>query len=256
MSLGRLVVFGGTGFLGREVCRLGAKTGWSVTSISRKSHLGNNSDINYVDADVFDSNQYSDILSRADAVVDCIGSIMADANYKRLVNSPFSLSAVGQLLHSRILGPNPLANDSLSRLNTDSAALIAKASAENSSIINGRLPFVYVSAENWSQFADDQYIESKRNAEVKISAYRNKLRPVYIRPGFMYEPRSNSTCWPTVRGVLSTGISIRDTLVDGTPKGIEMKTVASAIIDAIGDDAIEGVVSGEALKQFENMAEI
>lgn len=254
MSVGRLVVFGGTGFLGREVCRIGANLGWNVISISRKPRILPDYNVDYVEADVFHSSQYNKVLKDADAVVDCIGSFMADKSYKSLANGPFSPLAVGKLIRSRILGPNPLAVESLHQTNTGTAAAIARAAAENSSIVTGRLPFVYVSAEDWSQFAPPDYIESKRNAEREISLFREKLRPVYIRPGFMYEARSQIGCWPSVRGVLSRAIEVRDAWSDATPKGISVEAVASAIIDAVQDDEIEGVVTGMALKEFERMS--
>lgn len=249
-----LAVFGGTGFLGRNICKIGVLNGWSVSSISRtvpqfdKDIIPN---VEYVSGDIFKPDFYKSTLEQTDAVVHTVGSFMDHADYKKVVNGPLAPSTVLKLAQLKFQGRNPMSN-TLQRLNYDSALTLAQVANEIASKQERVLPFVYISAENWSSLADPDYISTKRRAEHGLMGFKN-LRPVFLRPGFMYDSTTSSECWPSFRSAMTTAVGIKDKISGQPPSRISVQAVAAAAIEAARDDEISGVVSNEALSQFDMM---
>ncbi|CAK9057400.1 Alkylated DNA repair protein alkB homolog 8 (Probable alpha-ketoglutarate-dependent dioxygenase ABH8) (S-adenosyl-L-methionine-dependent tRNA methyltransferase ABH8) (tRNA (carboxymethyluridine(34)-5-O)-methyltransferase ABH8) [Durusdinium trenchii] len=80
----RLLVLGGNGFVGREVCRLAVQRGFKVTSLSRRGENpepGNEQldQVNWVQGNAVDAGTVSNLVGEADAVVHAIG-LLFDAN--------------------------------------------------------------------------------------------------------------------------------------------------------------------------------
>ncbi len=80
-----LLVVGGTGFLGRHICRIGVKQGLKVVSLSRKGapeSLGEASWLSHVDwraGNALDLNDLKSIVSEASAVIHTVGSLLDDS---------------------------------------------------------------------------------------------------------------------------------------------------------------------------------
>ena len=77
MALGRLLVVGGTGFIGRHICCAALKLGYAVTSLSLQTTSTQISGIEYLYADCSDPGALSTALARKpfDFVVNCGGYI-------------------------------------------------------------------------------------------------------------------------------------------------------------------------------------
>jgi hypothetical protein len=113
----RIVVFGGSGFLGivsicctnegSHICRAAARKEWLVTSISRlggtSTHKGR---ISYEKADIFSPEKYREFLKDAKAVVYSAG-ILLGGDYKSLAQGKWDVSKFIGLLRSA----NPLHAD-------------------------------------------------------------------------------------------------------------------------------------------------
>lgn len=73
----KLLVFGGSGFLGREICRIARAMGHQVISISRSGRPDLDEPwvegVQWVQADVFEPDRWSPHLRGVEAVVDCMG---------------------------------------------------------------------------------------------------------------------------------------------------------------------------------------
>ena len=76
----RLLVAGGTGFVGREICREAVNRGWSVTSLSRR---GSNPEpgsaldaVDFVAGDAADAALLDKLTADADAVVHSVGALL------------------------------------------------------------------------------------------------------------------------------------------------------------------------------------
>ena len=75
----RLLVAGGTGFVGREICREAVNRGWSVTSLSRR---GSNPEpgsaldaVDFVAGDAADAALLDTLTADADAVAHSVGAL-------------------------------------------------------------------------------------------------------------------------------------------------------------------------------------
>ncbi len=157
MANGRIVVMGGDGFIGSEICRLAVETRHEVVSLSRSnSHprIGAWVDaVDWVRVNIFDSEDWRSYLKGADAVIDCIGIALE----------------------------NPLqAENTYTRVNEESAKLIARIAAEM------KVPrFVYISASpQAARVLPRGYMASKQQAEDFVQ--QNNPHWAVLRPAFVY----------------------------------------------------------------------
>lgn len=270
-----LVVFGGTGFLGRHIVNAALKAQWKVTSVSKSGGPVLNKDATYYSADVFEPPSYEAILSDADAVVHSMGTIFENTAYKKVLNGGLcSLPEAIPSVLSSFKGHNPMKNrdpsdggasgeqsqqaqqaQSFERLNRDSAIVLAK---EFAKVAKKTSPFVYISAEDWNPLVDRRYILTKRQAEVELAS-QSSLRPVFVRPGFMYDASGTSAlrnhigCAANAVGHLgSLGASLFGSSVNFNP-AISVQVVANAVVESLADDSIDGVISLEALQKYSTL---
>lgn len=191
-----------------------------------------------------------------------MGVAFDSPEYKEVVNGPLSLCGIAKLGKAALAGKNPMLNGSTSdnagftRLNKDSAIALAKAFGDAIPDGSSRKPFVFISAEDWNPIADKEYVASKRAAELEL-ALISQLRSVFVRPGFMYDAADNTA---TVRSAIGSVFQLGAKTAQLTgvkqlvPPAVSVQTVASAVVEALGDPLLEGVVELEALQKFESMA--
>lgn len=242
------------------------------------------SQIKWEKADVFDPSSYSDILKDADAVVHSMGIISPNTKYKNIINASINSFSdvpklVGQATCDLIAKPlfsslfpssglqNPLkktlpqeSQDQLfDKINRDSAVMLAKefARVKGETDSSGKLyPFVYISAENYNKFLPTEYIESKRAAEQLISQIP-RLRPVFLRPGFMINSSSQAPS-STIRGIIGNTMILRNNLAKvfkveecvGASPVLSVQTVAKATVEALEDPTLSGPISLGALYKY------
>lgn len=188
-------------------------------------------------------------MKDATSVVHSIGILLENQNYKKTINSNSSILSE----FSNFLKPsNPLTKSSFNSyesVNRDSAILLAETFQETT---NSSDPaFVYISADKGFPGLPKGYINSKREAEQEIQVLE-KLRPILVRPGFMYDEVSNQD---NVRSSIKTFVDIANwgnsTLL-GNKVGlfnelirptVSTQRVAEAIIYRIQDKTFKGVVT-------------
>ena len=150
-----LLVVGGSGFIGREVCRLAVRDGHDVRSVSRRGRPDVDAPwadrVSWTSADVFRPNAWRDRLDGVDAVVHSVGT----------------------------LTETPTDGATFERVNGDSAILAAleseRADAET---------FVFLSAAVKPPGIRYAYLSAKRRAEESIAGL--DLDVVTLRPGVVY----------------------------------------------------------------------
>lgn len=149
-----LLVTGGSGFIGREVCRLARKNGHAVASVSRGGAPDRyepwHDDVEWVAADVLDPGAWRSRLKRVDAVVHSIG----------------------------IVEESP-PESTFERLNGD-AGVIAGLEAERAGVER----FVHLSAGVRPPLTRGAYLDAKRRAERALSGLDFGL--TVLRPGPVY----------------------------------------------------------------------
>lgn len=215
----KLVVFGGSGFLGQRVCQEAVKRGWNVSSVSRNipHHLMETSlwgrRVNWIRGNVLegsfmDSLPSSGHLNDCDAIVYCLGSLFDRVDYKKFLNDARGVQVEDKAATGG--GGGGGGDSMLEKLNYKGALDVANAAvkaknisntiASSSSSSSSSLPFVYISADprafpmNFiTQFTNpflkgdgesSKYLATKLHAERDlISLASSVIKPIIIRPG-------------------------------------------------------------------------
>lgn len=192
---GKLLVLGGTGFLGQTVCKRAVLEGYKVTSLSRRGTTTESSrTIDYRQGDARKSDTVANILAEGGytGVIHCIGLLLDDASglgdYNRFVSGSASV-------------PDKEATyDTITRLTARYAieAAVQYATDQN---LSYRMPFCFVSAAEagWPDvpggklveeyLAPDwlkRYLKAKRAVEQQLFDSTGTLRPVVVRPSLIY----------------------------------------------------------------------
>ncbi|KAK2813330.1 hypothetical protein FQN50_000645 [Emmonsiellopsis sp. PD_5] len=278
MAAKRVVVAGGSGFLGSRICKSAVARGWDVVSLSRHGEPAWETitssaqpprwakSVEWAKADILKPASYKPFLKDASAVVHSMG-ILLEADYKGVVQGRESIiSGLQKAFASSKLGSqDPLhrheGEELVAReeggqityelMNRDSAiALAQEASYEH-------VPtFVFISAEAGAPVVPGRYLTTKREAESLISANLPDLRSIFIRPTFMYDSSRKVTLPIALGGIVASEVNA---LLGGrlsslgmmTAKPLNVNIVGEAVVEAIGDDDVKGVV---APKKIESLA--
>ncbi|OJD28066.1 hypothetical protein ACJ73_00522 [Blastomyces percursus] len=271
----RIVVAGGSGFLGSRICKSAVARGWDVVSLSRhgepawetitsSSHAPRwAKSVEWAKADILKPATYKPFLKEASAVVHSMG-ILLEADYKGIVQGKESVISGLQKLFasSRPGSQNPLQRQEGEELiakeaggqltyelmNRDSAvALAQEASYEH-------VPtFAFISAAAGAPVVPERYVTSKRDAEALISSNLPDLRSIFIRPTFMYDSSRKLTLPIALGGVVGSEVNA---LLGGrlsslgmmTAKPLNVNIVGEAVVEAIGDDDVQGVVGPKKIE--------
>ncbi|KAL1855956.1 hypothetical protein Plec18167_000421 [Paecilomyces lecythidis] len=267
MATKRIVVAGGSGFLGSRICKAAVARGWSVTSLSRSGeprweNLFDSprrpqwaSSVEWARADIIKPETYKPFLKDANAVVHTMG-ILLEADYKGVVQGRESI--IGGL--QRAFGPSKLGSqDPLQRkegeplkpqekdgqwtyefMNRDSAIALAQETSRE------HVPtFVYISAAAGAPILPSRYISTKREAETLIGSSLPELRSIFVRPGFMYDSNRKFTLPIALGGIVGSELN---TLLGGrlgflgtmAQKPLKVDLVGEAVVEAISDDTTSG----------------
>ncbi|KAF7715138.1 NAD(P)-binding domain-containing protein [Penicillium ucsense] len=281
MASKRLVVAGGSGFLGSRICKAAAARGWSVTSLSRSGEPRWDtvtssterpswaSSVEWAKADILKPETYKPFLSGASAVVHTMG-ILLEADYKGVVQGrepivgglqrAFSSSKLGsqdplQRKEGEALEPKERDGQlTYELMNRDSAIALAQESS------NEHVPtFLYISAAGGAPILPARYITTKREAEETISSSLPNLRSVFIRPGFLYDSSRKFTLPIALGGFVASEINNLvgnrlSFLGSMTEKPLKADVVSEAVVEALEDQSIRGPVGTKQIEQLATSA--
>ncbi|KAL3926059.1 MAG: hypothetical protein SGPRY_003486 [Prymnesium sp.] len=182
-SGGRLLVIGGNGFVGREVCRFAVQNGFTVTSLSRRGECplpGDKwlSQVQWKAGNALDPQTVSTSVANADAVVHCIGLLFDARLLIRDDHTIFSQSAhpistiscgrLGQILTPRTttcLLPLSCLAALLPQITRKTAILVIEALKKRAQLseYTGELPtpmaFVSAAEAGWPEVAYGDKVE-------------------------------------------------------------------------------------------------
>ncbi|KAB5570502.1 hypothetical protein GE09DRAFT_1103547 [Coniochaeta sp. 2T2.1] len=278
----KLVVCGGTGFLGSRICKFAVARGWDVTSISRSgephwssvSSSPNPPDwsqkVSWQRADILKPATYTPLLQGADYVIHSMG-ILLEADYKGVISGRESPVAGLQKAFSSSPRPsaNPLERGAPSAIlesspggggqqqltyeimNRDSAILLAKLAAEQKAEA-----FCYVSAAGGAPVLPSRYITTKREAEEVIAREFPAMRGVFVRPPIMYDstrPVTMGLAAATAAGALFNGITggvLKGFMGSAGVKPLKVDVVAQAVVEALSDESVKGPVEVPELESL------
>ncbi|RMZ89504.1 hypothetical protein DV736_g3281, partial [Chaetothyriales sp. CBS 134916] len=279
----KIVVAGGSGFLGSRICRSAVGRGWNVTSISRSGEPSWqlvtasatapawSKQVQWAQGDILQPPTYTALLKDAHAVVHTMG-ILLEADYKGLLSGKESPLSAFQRAFSASPKPGSGARNPLDRqsdqgqdqdlgngqkagqityelMNRDSAITLASAAQDA-----GVACFIYISAAAGAPLLPARYITTKRAAESAIANNLTQLRSIFFRPGFMYDSSRKVTLPIAASGVVGSTVN---ELVGGklsslfgaaVEKPLKADVVADAVVEAIAADETKGVVDTQAIE--------
>jgi len=210
------------------------------------------------------------MLNGADAVIHSMG-ILLEADYKGVVTgkeSPWSgLSRAFSVTKGGSQNPltrkegealEPQEKDgqlTYELMNRDSAITLAQ-EADHHSVPS----FVFISAAAGAPMLPKRYITTKRDAESTIASSLPKLRSIFVRPGFLYDSSRKFTLPIAFAGsagnMVNSAIGGRLTWLAGAAveKPLKAELVAEAVIEAVEDGDVKGVVATEQIEALANKA--
>lgn len=199
-SKGKILVLGGSGFLGGNIARRGILEGYQVVSLSRSGRGNSEKDtdakndmIDYRMGDARDQSVISSILEEGEftAIYHCIGLLFDQesgfSRFNRFVSGSGSI-------------PDASATyDDITRVTAFNA--IAAAETYSMERNDGPLPFIFISAAEvgWKEVRGGNFIENnvapkwlkrylkaKRAVEDRLKCDESLLRPIIFRPSLIY----------------------------------------------------------------------
>jgi nucleoside-diphosphate-sugar epimerase len=212
----KLVVPGGNGFIGTEICRVAVQNGHDVAAFGRTGRPALTparppwmQEVNWRAADVFAPDTWRDLLDGADALVHSIATIREA----------------------------PDRNVTFDRVNGESVLVAADAAVDA-----GLSAFVFLSVRDKPPLVPYSFLSAKRRAERALHEEYPALRTVSLRPNLVYGTRQTGTL--TLAALLNRLQSARPhpyATKDGRPLPVEY--VAAAAVEAAVAPTMEGVLT-------------
>mmetsp|Transcript_12441 Transcript_12441/g.38356 ORF Transcript_12441/g.38356 Transcript_12441/m.38356 type:complete len:282 (-) Transcript_12441:23-868(-) len=241
----KLAVLGGSGYVGREVCRRAVARGWEVTSLSRRGLNPEPGDaaldlVSWTSGDAADEKTVKKFVGDADAVVHAVGLL-------------FDVDS-GLTFASKIVSGSdsvPGDDSTYDRVTRQTAFAAIDATAGRVRLpFSPRTPFAFVSCaeSGWPDVSGGAFVESnlapewlrrylaaKRAVEAKLSKTSDVLRPVIFRPSLIWS-WDKLDVLPIIP-VFNLASALGVPFVDRT---IRVGTLADAIVAGVAGEA-EGV---------------
>ena len=255
----KLLVIGGNGFVGREVCKYAVQAGFEVSSLSRRGECPNPNDeflsqVTWNAGNALDKATVTKYVNEADAVCHAIG-LLFDVNSGLTWANTFTSASFSKP------DPEESTYDNITR----KAALLAiealKAKNMLPSMMGKRAPFAFVSCaeSGWPdvQFGDrveaaspdwlKRYLAAKRAVESELAGSTGTLRPIIVRPSLIWNWKKLDVL-PAIP-IFNVASRLGVPFVDKT---VRVEDVGRAIVAGLLDEQVNGV---QRFEQMESLSE-
>jgi nucleoside-diphosphate-sugar epimerase len=243
----KLLILGGTGFLGQNVCEQALQAGYDVVSLSRRGlpPSGGVSNVDYRQGDARLKDSVANILDESSdfaGVVHCIGLLFDDQSGLGSLN--VYVSGSGSL-------PDAASTyETITRQTAFNAIEVATEYANKNAL--QQFPFCFTSAAEagWPDVAGGDLIENylapdflkrylvaKRAVEAKLLSSEPTLRPIIVRPSLIYS-MDRPLSFPPV-GAFFVGNKIGLPFVD---RPVTVQKLSNAMVKAIARDDVKGLL--------------
>ncbi|KAG0320754.1 hypothetical protein BGZ97_012888 [Linnemannia gamsii] len=268
----KLLVVGGTGGVGFQVCKVAVARGWDVTSLSRRGKPtlteANQKDfvapqgwthkVNWAQGDSLNPSTYKEAIAGVNSVVHTVGLLLED-NYKEILHSQ-NFDELSKSVQTAIRGQNPLDTRktpktglTYEKVNRDTAITVANEAAKE-----GIESFAFVSAAFAPPMVPNRYLTTKREAETALLTHPAGFRSIIFRPGFLSTSERPFTL--PLAGLLQVSSAILGDSVRGTipfaqalsTPPLEMETLARAIVNSLENPEIKGIIDVEGIAELAN----
>lgn len=251
----RLFILGGTGYVGREVCKLAVEQGFEVTSLSRRGvnpepHDQRLAKVQWIKGDATDQGTVKAWVERSDAVVHAIGLLFDIESGLPLLNRIVS--------GSRSVPSEWSTYDNTTRLTAFNVieALLQKPRSPGYILT----PVIFLSAAEagWPEvsFGNQverlaplwlkRYLAAKRAVEAKLAQHSDVFRSVVYRPSLIWSWNKFDVL-PAIP-IFNLASALGVPFVDKT---VQVSTLARAILAGICDNSVSGV---QRFTQMEDLA--
>jgi len=240
----KLLVLGGTGFVGREVCKRAIDAGFEVTSLSRRGDNPKPGDeqldqVTWVKGNALDKSTVDSLVKDADAIVHAMGLLFDIKSGLTQLNLITSASR-----------SKPDQDSTYDNITRQTAQNVLDSIKTQKSIGAKNIPFAFISAaeagwpevkygENVEAAAPDwlkRYLVAKRNVELMMDANKSTIRPIIFRPSLIWN-WAKIDVLPIIP-IFNLANALGVPFVDKT---VRVETLAQAIVEGIKDDTIRGV---------------
>jgi len=211
----KLVVAGGNGFIGANICRIAVQNGHDVAAFGRTGRPELTparhpwvQDVEWRAADVFATDTWADLLEEAEAFVHSIATIREA----------------------------PERNVTFERINGESVLHAAQAATDA-----GLERFVFLSVRDALPFVSGRFLSAKRRAERELTERYDELRSVILRPNLVYGPRRRGSA--TLAAVLETVPSLGGGYASEEGRPLPVELVAAAAVHAACTSSLEGTLT-------------
>jgi uncharacterized protein YbjT (DUF2867 family) len=219
----KLVVLGGNGFIGSDICRVAVQNGHEVAAVGRTGRPALTparhpwtQDVEWRAADALVPDTWRDLLEGADAVVHSIATIQEA----------------------------PDDNVTFERVNGESVLLAAQEAVDAD--VDA---FVFLSVRDKPPVVPEGFLAAKRRAERELAEQYDALRRVVLRPNLVYGPGRRGSA--TIAAALEhwpAGTAGGYAAPEGRPLPVE--TVAAAAVHAALTPTLEGTLSVDQIEDL------
>ena len=246
-SKGKLLVVGGNGFVGREVCKNAVQAGYEVTSLSRRGEnpLPNDeflSQVTWCAGNALDKATVNKYVGAADAVCHCIG-LLFDVNSGITWANTFTSA-------SKSTPDEDSTYDNITRKTALLVIEAMRAKAALPALLGKRAPIAFVSCaeSGWTDVplgdkveeASPQwlkeYLVAKRAVEAELAKSTGQLRPVIVRPSLIWN-WGKLDVLPVIP-VFNLASALGVPFVDKT---VRVEDVGRSIVAGLLDESVSGV---------------
>ena len=198
----KVLVLGGSGFVGNTIAQIAANSGAEVIAISRRGQvegLSPNKNIAYVKGDAASESDMSAIFDQYgpfDAVVHAIGLLLDNesglASYNKIASGSGSVPGQDSSYDRITRQTSFIAIDRIKKQQQSTGGAESETEAGSGTQQNVPIPFVFVSAAEagWTFKAPvkflERYLVAKRAVENKLLTSAPYIRPIILRPSLIY----------------------------------------------------------------------
>lgn len=257
----KVLVLGGSGFVGNTIAQIAANSGAEVIAISRRGQvegLSPNKNIAYVKGDAASESDMSAIFDQYgpfDAVVHAIGLLLDNesglASYNKIASGSGSVPGQDSSYDRITRQTSFIAIDRIIKQQQSTGGAESETEAGSGTQQNVPIPFVFVSAAEagWTFKAPvkflERYLVAKRAVENKLLTSAPYIRPIILRPSLIYTYEKPAAFLSVVPFFIGNKIGLP--FVD---RPMQVDALAEAAVMGLQDSSVSG------LKRYPEMDEL
>lgn len=237
----RLLVIGGTGFVGKKFVKCAVSQNYEVVSLSRRgtpTDFNSTDSVQWVKGDAVDPETIENVVHQYgpfDACIHTVGLLFDSQSGIKHLN----VYASG----SRSQASEDATYDQITRQTSFNAiSSICNQQTAKSATIQKRIPFIFISAAEagWTFEAPvkwlQRYLIAKRAVESKLKESEAVLRPVIFRPSIVWSRAMPGSA--LLAAPFYVGSALRIPIVD---RPVEVDSLVNAMLSALRSEEVEGV---------------